>query len=123
MVDDWVYPELQGNGSTGEESYWQNIYHFQDSLPKPDPAILELSGALAGMAAKKVTPATGDDQVTTVVTEVTSYHHRDTLRGVVVGFKAGGVEAEALFTGEKALPPTLSEVLKFSITLRCSEVF
>ena len=79
--------QLIGQKSDPEKSYWQNIYHFSDTSPKPDPAVLTLSHILSetsiavfGLKFEKLEA-------------VTSFHHDDIFEGIVLTFGAKNEDA------------------------------
>ena len=81
--------ELIGQKSDPEKSYWQNIYHFADTSPKPDPAVLTLSHILSetsisvfGLKFEKLEA-------------VTSFHYDDIFEGIVLTFGAKNEESTA----------------------------
>ena len=72
--------ELIGQKSDPEKSYWQNIYYYSDTSPKPDPAVLTLSHILSetsisvfGLKFEKLEA-------------VTSFHYDDIFEGIVLTF-------------------------------------
>ena len=47
---DYVDVELLESTILTDKNYWQNIFHYLDSSPKPDPAMITIGQTLAESA-------------------------------------------------------------------------
>ena len=83
--------QLIGQKSDPEKSYWQNIYHFSDTSPKPDPAVLTLSHILSETSIAVFGLKFEN------LEDVTSLHYDDIFEGIVLTFNAVNTDEEENF--------------------------
>lgn len=96
-IDNWIVDnDIQLQMTAGSDSYitpspsrymyWENIYHHTDSSPPYDSAVLELANMLSRYVVVHSLQST--DFAFVRVEEVTSYHVKDQLAGIVISFTA-----------------------------------
>ena len=74
--------------SDPERSYWQNVFHFSDKSPKPDPAVVTLAHVLSESAIQVFGLKFENLQ------DVSSFHYDDIFEGIVLTFIATNSEDE-----------------------------
>lgn len=67
------------------DKYWQNIYHFQDELPKASDALLTLGYSLARITRQNYINERIHFNIK--VEEINAFVHQDIIQGVLVKFK------------------------------------
>ncbi|TRY63197.1 hypothetical protein TCAL_03549 [Tigriopus californicus] len=82
QVDQWIYGDDFQVNLTSVHSFWQNIFHHQDTSPAPKIEYLSVASSLIQDFLDQQSPKIGFDKVL----EITSYQNNDRLQGILVLF-------------------------------------
>ncbi|XP_050427984.1 xylosyltransferase oxt isoform X2 [Adelges cooleyi] len=85
MVEVWLYGNYP-NDMKNRLSYWQNVYHFEDTQPEPNEVLLTIGTSLARTAIKSFKTHC-HVRSTDKLFQVFTYHYKDQFKGFLIQYE------------------------------------